>query len=320
MRKLLTIAANAFTETLRQPVYAVIIVTALVLFLVIPSVTMYSLDDDNKFLREIGLSTLFLASLFISIFAASSAVAEEIDNKTITTVVTKPVPRPIFILAKFLGVAMAVGLAHYLCTIALLMTIRHGVLETAADTHDWSVIATAAAVAVLSLLLTAFFNYFYDWKSSSTAIVLAAVFATGGIVFLAFFDRNWQFNPAANGIHLMDIYASVLLFMGALVIVALAVALSSRFNVVVTLAGCTGLFLVGLVSDYAFGRFADSHLWARIAYYIVPNLQVFWVSDAIYETGTVPGKYILITAVYALCYMTGILAFAVALFQPRQVG
>jgi ABC-2 type transport system permease protein len=320
MRKLLTITANTFTETLRQPVYAVIVVTALVLFFVIPSITMYSLDDDNKFLREIGLSTLFLASLFVSIFAASSAVAEEIDNKTITTVLTKPVPRPIFILAKFLGVALAVALAHYLCTIAYLMAVRHGVLESVNDTHDWSVIVTAAAVIGLAMLLTAFFNYFYDWKFSSTGIVTTALFATVGIIFLAFFDRNWRFNPAANSIHLMDIYASVLLFLGALVIVALAVALSSRFNVVVTLTGCTGLFMVGLVSDYAFGRFADTSLWARIAYHILPNLQIFWVSDAIYETGTVPGKYVLIAAVYALCYMAAILSFAVALFQPRQVG
>ncbi len=320
MHKLLTIAANTFTETLRQPVYAVIIVTSLILFVLIPALTMYSLDNDNKFLLEIGLSTLFLTSLFISIFAASGAVAEEIDNKTITTVVTKPVQRPIFILAKFLGVAGAVGLAHYLCTIALLMTIRHGVMESVNDTHDWSVISTAAGILLLSMLLTAFLSYFYDWKFSSTAIMLTALFATVGIVFLAFFDRNWKFNPAGNSIPLMAIYASVLLFLGAMVITALAVALSSRFNVVVTLIGCVGLFLIGLISDYTFGRFADTHIWANIAYHIVPNLQVFWVSDAIYEGSRIPGKYIIISSLYALCYTTGILSLAVAVFQRRQVG
>jgi ABC-2 type transport system permease protein len=320
MNKLLTIAANTFTETLRQPVYAVIVVASLLLFLLAPALTMFTLGDNSKFLREISLSTLFLTSLFISIFAASGAVAEEIGNKTITTVLTKPIQRPIFILAKFLGVAGAVGLAHYLCTIALLMAIRHGVMETVNDTHDWSVITTAVAVLLLSILITAFFNYFYDWKFSSTAIVLAALFATVGIVFLAFFDCNWRFDPSKNAIHLMDIYASILLFLGAIVIVALAVALSSRFNIVVTLAGCIGLFLLGLISDYTFGRFADSHILANIAYHIVPNLQVFWVSDAIYEGSTIPGRYILISGLYALCYTTGILSFAVALFQRRQVG
>ena len=128
MHKLFTLTRNTFTETLRQPVYGIIIIAALLLFFISPSLTMYTLSDDNKLLRELGLSTLFLTSLFIAIFAASGAVSEEIENKTIVTVLTKPVGRPIFILAKFLGVAAAVVLAHYICTIALLMAIREGVL------------------------------------------------------------------------------------------------------------------------------------------------------------------------------------------------
>ncbi len=278
------------------------------------------MSDDNKLLREIGLSTLFLSSLFIAIFSASGAVAQELENKTITTVLTKPVQRPIFIIAKFFGVAAAVVLAHYICTIALLMAIRHGVLETVNDPHDWTVIAAAAVVALSVFLLSAFFNYAYDWKFSSTAIVLTGIFATLGIVFLTLIDRQWQFNPQDNGINAVDIYGSVLLLLAAIIIVALAVALSARFNIVVTLSACIGIFLLGLVSDYAFGRFAETHLWAKIGRFLVPNLQIFWISDAIYEGSQVPVKYIVISASYALCYTTAILALAIALFQRRQVG
>jgi len=281
---------------------------------------MYTMSDDNKLLREIGLSTLFLTSLFIAIFSASGAVAQELENKTITTVLSKPVQRPIFIIAKFFGVAAAVVLAHYICTIALLMAIRHGVLETVNDLHDWTVLATAAVVVLAAFLLSAFFNYAYEWKFSSTAIVLTGIFATFGIVFLTFIDRNWQFNPKDNGLNAVDIYGSVLLLLGAIIIVALAVALSARFNIVVTLSACIGIFLLGLVSDYAFGRFAETHLWAKIGRFLVPNLQIFWISDAIYEGSQVPAKYIVITASYALCYTTAILALAIALFQRRQVG
>ena len=244
---------------------------------------MYTMSDDNKLLREIGLSTLFLTSLFISIFSASGAVAKEMENKTILTVLTKPVQRPIFIIAKFLGVASAVVLAHYICTIALLMVIRHGVLETVNDPHDWTVIVTAGVVVVTVFLLSAFFNYAYEWKFSSTAIVLTGIFATLGIVFLIFIDNRWQFNPKGNGINAVDIYGSVLLLLAAIIMVALAVAFSSRFNIVVTLSFCIGIFLLGLVSDYAFGRFAETQLWAKIGRFLVPNLQIFWVSDAIYE-------------------------------------
>ena len=320
MYKLIAIAKNTFVETLRQPVYAVIITAALLLFLISPSLAMYTMDDDNKLLREIGLSTLFLTSLFIAIFSASGAVAVELENKTIMTVLTKPVQRPIFIVAKFVGVVGAVALAHYLCTVGLLMAIRHGVLETASDTHDWTVVGAAAAVAITTVLLSAFFNYAYDWKFTSTAIVVAAILATFAVVFLALIDREWQFNPAENGINTLDIYGSILLFLGAVIIAALAVAISARFNVVVTLSACVGVFLLGLVSDYVFGRFADTYLWARMGRFLIPNLQVFWISDAIYEGTVVPFKYILISASYALCYAAGILALAVALFQRRQVG
>jgi ABC-type transport system involved in multi-copper enzyme maturation permease subunit len=281
---------------------------------------MYTMSDDNKLLREIGLSTLFLTSLFIAIFSASGAVAQEIENKTITTVLSKPVQRPIFIVAKFLGVTAAVVLAHYICSVALLMAIRHGVLETVNDTHDWTVIGTAGVIVAVVLVLSAFFNYAYDWKFSSTAMVLTGIFATFGIIFLTFIDRNWQFKPQENRINAVDIYGSVLLLLAALIIVALAVALSSRFNIVVTLSACIGIFLLGLVSDYTFGRFAETHLWAKIGRFIVPNLQIFWISDAIYEGNDVPVKFLLIGASYALCYTGAILALAIAIFQRRQVG
>jgi len=320
MNRLFTIARNTFIETLRQPIFAILVVAALLLFFVSPSLTMYTMSDDNKLLREIGLSTLFLTSLFIAIFSASGAVAEELANKTIMTVLTKPVQRPIFIIAKFLGVAAAVVLAHFICTVALLMAIRHGVLETVNDTHDWTVLGAAGVGVAVVVLLSAFFNYIYDWKFSSTAMVLAAIFATLTIIFLAFIDRRWQFNPKENGINAVDVYGSVLLLLAALIVVALAVALSCRFNIVVTLSVCIGIFLLGLVSDYMFGRFAEAHLWARLGRFIVPNLQIFWISDAIYEGSRVPVKYILTTASYAFCYTTAILALAIALFQRRQVG
>ncbi len=81
-----------------------------------------------------------------------------------------------------------------------------------------------------------------------------------------------------------------------------------------------GIFLLGLISDYVFGRLAETYVWAHIGRYLVPNLQLFWISDAIYEGSPVPLRYIFISGSYALCYTAGILAVAVALFQRRQVG
>ena len=319
-RKILVIAKNTFTETLRQPIYAVIIVFALLLFIISPSITMFTMDDDIKLLREIGLSTLFLAGLFIAIFAAAGAVTEEIESKTITTILSKPVGRGTFIIGKFAGVTAAVAMAHYICTTAMLMAIRHGILTTVRDTHDWPVIVTAIVVISIAILLTTFLNYTYDWSFPATAIVLIAIFASFGLGFLSVIDKEWQFSPQNNAFTSFDIYGSLLLLLATILLVAIAVMFSTRFNVVLTLLFCVATFLLGLISDYIFGRFAETHLWAKIGHIVTPNLQVFWISDAIYEGASISPAYVAMTAVYMVLYTAAILFLAIAMFQKRQVG
>ncbi|MHC4857569.1 MAG: ABC transporter permease [Planctomycetota bacterium] len=152
--RLLAISKNTFIETLRQPIYAVIIVFSLLLMLLAPAVSMYTLDEDIMLLRELGLSTLFLAGLFIAVFASTGAITEEIESGTITTVLSKPISRPTFVIGKFLGISMAVALSHLLITMALLMIVRHGTLETASDEIDWTVITAAGAGILATLIIT----------------------------------------------------------------------------------------------------------------------------------------------------------------------
>jgi hypothetical protein len=298
----------------------VIIVFALFLLLMAPSISMYTLDDDIKMLRELGLSTLFLAGLFIAVFAATGAVTEEIETGTITTVLSKPISRPAFILGKFSGIIAAVTIGHLLMTMAFLMVARHGVLETAHDEIDWTVITAGGAAILGALIVTSFLNYVYGWNFTATGVLLATLFFGIGILFLCFVDREWKYNPADNHFESFDIIASTLLLFAVYLLVALAVLFSTRLNEVLTLTCCVAVFLLGLISDWVFGRFADQHFWAKIGSILTPNLQIFWVSDAIYESGTVPGRYLLLAASYTVLYVAGILALAVAAFQRRQVG
>jgi hypothetical protein len=227
----------------------------------------------------------------------------------------------LFILGKFFGVIGAVILAHFIFTVALLLSIRHGVMTTASDTHDMTVIMCSGVSISLALLITAFLNYSYDFKFTSTAIVLLSIFSLISIVFLFFIDKEWKFYPAQNGFHIFDLYASLLLLMALSIITAAAIMFSTRFNVLVTLSSCIGLFLLGLVSDYVFGRLAEAHIWAKLGKVIIPSLQVFWITDAIYEEGVkITFNYILSCGIYGAIYSAAFLFLAVALFQRRQIG
>jgi ABC-2 type transport system permease protein len=109
--KFLAIAHNTFTETIRQPVYGLILlVTAGMMYSCI-AFAGFSLDDDDKLLKEFGLSTLLMGGLFLAAFSAAGILAGEIENKTVLTVISKPIGRALFILGKFLGLVAALTIA-----------------------------------------------------------------------------------------------------------------------------------------------------------------------------------------------------------------
>jgi len=127
--KVFSIASNTFTESVRQPAYAVIIAVAAALIVVSPYVTMFTLQQTEKMMTDMGLATILLAGLLLAAFTASSVVSQEIENRTVLTVISKPTGRAEFVLGKFLGVMGGLVLAIYLLSLTLLLTISGGALE-----------------------------------------------------------------------------------------------------------------------------------------------------------------------------------------------
>lgn len=194
MTRLLAITSNTFLQTVRQPIYAVIVLVTLLAYVMAPPLTGWTMDDDNKLLRDIGLSTLLMQGLFLAAFAASAVISQEIEQKTVLVSVSKPLSRGVFVLGKAFGVFTAVTLAFYLGLIAFLMSMRHGVLQTASETSDPTVITFGPGVVLLMLIAAGALNYLFDWKFLPTAIALIAPALTVSIIVLSFVDRDWKFS------------------------------------------------------------------------------------------------------------------------------
>ncbi len=190
MTQLTAITKNAFLQTVRQPVFGIIVIVTLSGIAMAPSLTGWTLDDDNKMLRDIGLSTLLIQGLFLGCFAASSVLNTEIEDKTVLSVAVKPVSRWNFVLGKYLGVAGGLLAAHYLATIAFFMAMRHGVLQTARDTSDLTVIFLGPVAMALVAIIAAVLNYLYDWRFLVTFFSLAVPVLTIGAAILLVIDRN----------------------------------------------------------------------------------------------------------------------------------
>ncbi len=203
MIRLIAIARNAFIEAIRQPIYGVLLlVTFAILVLDLPladwtmgrGLAEYR-QTDQQFMINLGLSTLLVSGLFISAFSASGVISREIEDKTILTVLSKPVARPIVVLGKFLGVAAVLIIAYYLCSLVFLMTVRHRVMPTAADPFDWPVIILGGSAFVISILLALFCNYFFNWHFVPSAVGFLVVMLSLAMGAITFIGKDWKAVP-----------------------------------------------------------------------------------------------------------------------------
>ncbi len=192
MDQFLAIVRNTYLQAVRQPVFGIVIVVTLAGMAFAPFVTGFTLDDDNKMLRDIGLSTLLIQGLFLACFAAANVLDSEIEDRTVLTVAAKPVGRWRFVLGKYLGVLGALATAHYLSGLAFYMALRHGVLQTSAETSDITVIVFGPGVMALVFLAAGAMNYFYERRFLPSVIALAIPCLTLSSVILLVVDRNFE--------------------------------------------------------------------------------------------------------------------------------
>jgi len=315
------IAANCFTETIRQPIFGVLLLVTTGLLVLNVGIAGYTLDDDNKLLKDLGLSTLLLTGLFLAAFSAAGVLSREIENKTVLTVISKPVSRPVFLAGKFAGLAGALAVAFYLTGIVFLLTMRHKVLERASQHFDMPVIIFGGSALMGAILIAAFCNYMYDMQFPSLAVALAVPLMTLALIMVALIDPEWKIQ--SFGKDFVDgqlIGAAVLVFAMIMILTAAAVAASTRAGQVATLVICTVLLLVGLVSDAWFGQYRDTSFLARLAYWITPNLAFLWVTDALTQDNRITLGYVGLGLSYAGLIVLAWLLVGVTLFQKREVG
>jgi len=262
--QLLSIARNAFVEGLRQPIFLVLVLISGILQFFTTWGTGYSMgyedsseaSGDTKLLLDIGLGTVFVMGMLLAAFVATAVLSREIENKTVLTVVSKPVGRPVLILGKYLGVSAAILLAVIIMLSFLLFGIRHGVMTTAADTLDGPVLTFSCGAVALSLALAAWCNYFYGWSFPQLCVMLMAPLCVLGYLLVMVVGKNWHLQDPGHDFKPQIMLASICLTLAVLVLTAVAVAASTRLGQVMTIVVCAGVFVLSLLSNHLIGRYA----------------------------------------------------------------
>src|SRR5580658_6219079 len=320
MRQFFTIAVNAFMELVRQPVF-LLLMTGSVLFEIFLAVPYYfAFGDEMKLVKTSALATMLLSGLFGSVLSASASLAREIRTGTALAVLSKPVGRAQFLLAKFAGLAAALTLLAYVNLVGV-MTASWMAFDAYGKT-DVTAIAIFGGGIVLAYGLGGFSNFFLRRPFVSDAVFAMVLFCTLAAFIIFQFTTQMETLGTAGHVNWNLLPAAILILFALWILAAIALACSTRFDTIPTLAICSAIFLLGLMSDYFFGYRAEhGEWWASTLYSVIPNWQIFWLADAI-ETGksTFQWAYVGKALAYAVFYAGAALAAGAALFEERELS
>jgi hypothetical protein len=178
-----------------------------------------------------------------------------------------------------------------------------------------------ACVAV-AYAFAGFSNFFLRRPFASDAVFALAAMVTVAAFLISQFTTHMVTMGEVGHVDWRLVPAAILVLFALWILGALALACSTRFDMIPTLAICSAVFLLGLMSDYLFGRPADrGEWWASVLYTITPNWQLFWVADVL-ETGKTgfPWAYVGKALAYMVCYVGAAMTLAVILFEERELS
>src|ERR1700739_3305723 len=158
MRQFATIAVNAFMELVRQPIFLLLMTSSAVFEIFLATPYYFAFGDEPKLVKNCVLAVMLLAGLFGAVLSASASLAREIVWGPALAVLSKPIGRTQFLMAKYLGLALALTVVTYVNMLVALLTSR--MAFDAYGSTDMVALGIFAACLVVAYLIGGFSNFF----------------------------------------------------------------------------------------------------------------------------------------------------------------
>jgi ABC-type transport system involved in multi-copper enzyme maturation permease subunit len=180
MKNILAVSGIVIKELYRRKYFYVLFILTVLLCLVMASVNIFNDKNIIRYLKEICLLLVWIASLVIAITTTARQIPAERENRTLFPLLAKPLTRSQLLLGKFLGCWLACGLA------LLCFYLFFGLLASSRE-HYWPLVNYFQAAGLhwvmlgVVIALTLFGSLVFTAPSSNATICFVVV---GGILLL----------------------------------------------------------------------------------------------------------------------------------------
>ncbi len=107
--RILTIGLNTFREAIRNKILYSLLFFAVLVIVGSLAFGALSVHEEVRLTTDLGLAGMSLFSILIAIFVGVNLVYKELERKTIYSLIPKPIHRYQFVVGKFLGMVLTLG-------------------------------------------------------------------------------------------------------------------------------------------------------------------------------------------------------------------
>jgi len=200
--KVVAIALNTCREAIRNRVLYSILLFACLVTGISAAFGWASIGDTIKFAKDFSLFSISLFGVVTTVVLGVSLLSKELGKRTIYNILSKPVRRWQFLVAKFLGLVATLSVMMILMTAALLTLLY--VLE---GRIDWQILPVVTMMLLELAILSAVAIFFSSIvvTPALAGLFTAATFVAGrSVPMLAYLmtpDQPPMLRYAARGLH-----------------------------------------------------------------------------------------------------------------------
>jgi ABC-type transport system involved in multi-copper enzyme maturation permease subunit len=278
-----------YYEAIFQPLTIILFICGALAIIFLAFMPFFTINEDSKMYRDVAVSLVFLFTLPVMIYASTKVIDEEIENRTMLILMSKPIARWQVVIGKYLGVAlvslvMIAGLGLFVATCAYIryfddMRIDY-VVATPAQVVALNLANVKAGLALVPALLLQFLQV------ATLAAVSVAV------------STRWGLAVNITTVVLLYIAANLARYAGAY-------DLPPPFHSIAMIAAhlLPDLGALDLNQRLIFGQFnyGDRDYVAGL-----PSYSQIW-------------SYTSVSILYAFLYITAVLSFGIAAFRTREL-
>jgi ABC-type transport system involved in multi-copper enzyme maturation permease subunit len=173
------VALNTFREAVRDRVLYNLVFFALVMIAASILVGQISIDIESMVIVTLGLSAISVIGLLIAVFIGVGLVSKEMDKRTLYALLAKPVRRWEFLLGKFGGLVLTLGVNTAAMAVGLFLAMS--VIKRSGEHLEGSVLVAVYFILLKLALVVAIALLFSCYTTPLLSILSTAGLYVAGL-------------------------------------------------------------------------------------------------------------------------------------------